>query len=316
VTAMVTERVEFFSEGERVAALWRTAGPAAGPRAAIVQGPGWLGLMDGRNYERYHRALCAAGFGVLILDYRGSGASAGDPRRLSMSAQLRDLTNAVSYLCSRDDVDPHAIGCFGSGGTGAGHPFLLARDDARIRAIAAQLPISDGADWLRRMRTPEQWDGFLAALELDRRRRARSGTGRLVDPRSEIVLMTDERRATTVKADVDGRSPREVLLSAADELLVYRPIDAAPHVEVPAYVIAVEGDTVTPTDHARQLVAALRGDRRLTVLEGTTHYESYAQYGDEIAQRITDWFSTHLRHGGPPVAFDDEPQPIRRGPAR
>ena len=59
---MHEETVEFFSEGTRVRGILRTADDAGpGPRPAIVQGPGWLGLKDSKLYVRYHEALTAAG---------------------------------------------------------------------------------------------------------------------------------------------------------------------------------------------------------------------------------------------------------------
>src|SRR3954464_8407391 len=122
---MHEETVEFFSEGTRISGLLRTAdtGEAggAGPRPAIVQGPGWLGLKDSKLYVRYHEALTAAGFAVLIFDYRGLGDSDGDRGVLLPSLQLQDLVNAVTYLTTRDDVDARRIGAFGSGGTGGGN---------------------------------------------------------------------------------------------------------------------------------------------------------------------------------------------------
>ena len=50
--AVQTTDVEFFSEGDRIAALWRTPDTVDGPLRAIVQGPGWLGLKDANLYVR------------------------------------------------------------------------------------------------------------------------------------------------------------------------------------------------------------------------------------------------------------------------
>ena len=76
---MKSTEVEFYSEGDRIAAIWRTPDEVTGPLRAIVQGPGWLGLKDAKLYVRYHEALTAAGFGVLVFDYRGFGDSRPNP---------------------------------------------------------------------------------------------------------------------------------------------------------------------------------------------------------------------------------------------
>jgi dipeptidyl aminopeptidase/acylaminoacyl peptidase len=302
---MQTTQVEFFSGGDRVRGLWRTPDAAAGPLRAIVQGPGWLGLKDAKLYVRYHEALTDAGFGVLVFDYRGFGDSEG-PRELSPSVQLQDLVSAVTYLTTRDDVDADAIGVFGTGGTGGGNAVLLADADPRIKAVVSQVPVADGADWLHRMRSEYEWLAFLQELEDDRKDRAATGKGRLVHPREEIMVPTAERRATSVKGDVDDRIPTAISLAAADEILSYRPIDAAGRLVTPLLVVAVEGDATTPTDHAVNLFEAATGPRELIMQRHTTHYAAYDRYWELVTPRIVAWFDTHL-HAGDVVVRSADP---------
>jgi dipeptidyl aminopeptidase/acylaminoacyl peptidase len=294
---MQTTQVEFFSGGDRVRGLWRTPDAPAGPLRAIVQGPGWLGLKDAKLYVRYHEALTDAGFGVLVFDYRGFGDSDG-PRELSPAVQLQDLVNAVTYLTTREDVDADAIGVFGTGGTGGGNAVLLADADPRVRAAVSQVPVADGRDWLHRMRSESDWLAFLAALDEDRRLRATTGEGRRVHPREEIMVPTAERRTTTIKADVDDRIPTAVSLAAADEILDYRPIDAARRLRTPLMVIGVEGDATTPTDHAEALYEAAIGPRRLVMQRHTTHYAAYDRYWETVTPLIVEWFDRFLRNAG------------------
>jgi dipeptidyl aminopeptidase/acylaminoacyl peptidase len=292
-----TTAVEFFSEGERISALWRTPDATDAPLRAIVQGPGWLGLKDAKLYVRYHEALADAGYGVLVIDYRGFGESGG-ARELSPARQLEDLVNAVTYLTTREDVDADAIGVFGTGGTGGGNAVLLADADPRVRVAVSQVPVADGRDWLHRMRSESDWLAFLAGLEEDRRQRVVSGAGRRVHPREDIMVPTAERRTTTIKADVDDRIPTAVSLAAADEILAYRPIDAAARLTTPLLVIGVEGDATTPTDHAVDLYEAARGPRRLVMQRHTTHYAAYDRYWTTVTPLIVEWFDRHLRNGG------------------
>ncbi len=293
---MQTQEVSFFSEGERVAALWRTPNDAQGPLRAILQGPGWLGLKDAKLYLRYHQALTDAGFGVLIFDYRGFGDSEGE-QVLSPVRQLQDLRNALTYLTTRDDVNADALGVFGSGGTGGGNAVLLAGVDSRVRAAVSQLPVADGRDWLHRMRSEFEWLDFLKDLENDRRTRVVDGKGRLVHPREEIMVPTPERRATTVKADVDGRIPTAISLAAADEILDYRPLTAAQTLTTPLLVVAVEGDATTPTDHAVAIYEAARGPRKLIMQRHTTHYAAYDQNWEFVTEAIVDWFDRYVTNG-------------------
>lgn len=295
---MQTDSVTFFSEGARLAGLLHTPDRPPARMRGIVQGPGWLGLKDAKMYGPYHQALTEAGFAVLIFDYRGFGDSEGSRGRLSPTDQLADLRNAVSYLAARDDIDDDNLGTFGSGGTGGGNVFLLAAVDERIRAVVSQVPVSDGQDWLRRMRREYEWYAFLAELEEDRRTRATTGQGRVVHPREDIMVPTPERRASAVKKDVDGRIPSEVPLACVDELLTYRPIDAARGLATPTMIVAVEDDATTPTDHATALYDAVAGPKQLVMQRHTTHYAAYATYGQQIAPMIAAWFGEHLNRQG------------------
>lgn len=286
--------VEFYSEGDRIAGIWRTP-DTDGPFRAIVQGPGWLGLKDAKLYVRYHEALVTAGFGVLIVDYRGFGDSGGDRGVLSPSRQLQDLVNAVTYLTTRDDVIADAIGTFGTGGTGGGNAILLAGVDARVKAAVSQVPVSDGEDWLHRMRQEHEWLAFLNALDDDRRQRVLTGEGRRVHPREEIMVPTPERRTTTIKADVDDKIPSSISLSAAEEIIAYKPIVAARDLTTPLLVIGVAGDATTPTDHAQALYDAARGPKSLIMQHHTTHYAAYDRYWEQTTPRIVEWFERYVR---------------------
>jgi dipeptidyl aminopeptidase/acylaminoacyl peptidase len=292
---METTKVTFFSEGDAIAGLWRTPDEGEGPFRSIVQGPGWLGLKDANLYVRYHEALTNAGFAVLVFDYRGFGDSGGDRGVLSPARQLQDLVNAVTYLTTRADVDADAIGVFGTGGTGGGNAVLLAEVDDRVKAAVSQVPVADGTDWLHRMRQEHEWLAYLKDLEEDRKLRVTTGQGRKVHPREEIMIPTPERRATKIKADVDDKIPTSISLSAAEEIMAYKPIDAAERLTTPLMVIGVAGDATTPTDHAERLYAAAQGPKTLIMQNHTTHYAAYDRYWEQTTPRIVEWFDTYVR---------------------
>jgi dipeptidyl aminopeptidase/acylaminoacyl peptidase len=293
---MREERITFFSGGAKLAGILRLPDGATGPYGGIVQGPGWLGLKDAKLYLPYHEALTAAGFAVLIFDYRGFGDSEGTRENLDPGNQLEDLVNAVTYLSTREDIDSAALGTFGSGGTGGGNAVMLSAHDDRIRCAVSQVPVADGEDWLKRMRREYEWYEFLDRLEQDRRVRVLEGEGELVHPREEIMVPTPERKTTNVKSDVDGRVPEKVYLQSAEKIMAYRPIDVAPSVSH-LMIIAVEDDAVTPTDHAVALYDAAASPKRLVLQGDTTHYAAYKQYGDRVIPEIVAWFSQYLAPG-------------------
>ena len=258
-----------------------------------MQGPGWLGLKDAKLYLPYHQAFTAAGMAVLIFDYRGFGDSGGDRGTLSPTTQLQDLRNAVTYLQTRDDIDADRIGAFGSGGTGGGNSILLSAHDERVRCVISQVPVADGRDWLRRMRREYEWYEFLDRIDADRRNRVTTGTGEMVHPREEIMVVTPERRQSAVKKDVDDRIPTSVPLSAAEEIFAYRPVDVVDRARN-VLIVAVDGDAVTPTDHAVALYEAASEPKRLIMQRHTTHYAAYAQYGQAVIPEMVVWLDAHL----------------------
>jgi pimeloyl-ACP methyl ester carboxylesterase len=307
---MTVEELSFHSAGCRLAATLKLPAGASAehPGAAVVQGPGWLGLRDAQLYEPYHEALLGAGIGVLGFDYRGFGESEGDPTLLDPAAQVEDIRNAVTFLETRPEIDPRRIGAFGSGGTGGGNAVMAAGLDERIRAVVSQVPVADGRDWLHRMRREHEWLEFLDRVTVDRRRRITTGRSELVAPKDGIMVPTPERRTTTVKSDVDTRVPSLVQLASADAILAYRPIDVVDRIAPRAAMfICVERDATTPEDHAIGLYERAGAPKRLVIQTGTTHYAAYATYRDVVTPLIVDWFVQHLV-GGEVIVRESEPE--------
>ncbi len=295
---MKERKVEFFSDGAKIAGLLRSPDTSSGPLAGIVQGPGWLGLKDAKLYLPYHEALTAAGFHVLIFDYRGFGDSEGDRGLILPEFQLQDLINAVTFMTTLEEVDEMNIGVFGSGGTGGGNSILLGAVDRRIKCVVSQVPVSDGEDWLHRMRQEHEWVEFLRRLDEDRKLRVTTGVGALVNPLEEIMVATPERQKTNVKGDVANKIPNQVPLSCAEAILRYKPIEFVRIVApTPLLIIGVENDAVTPTDHAIDLYEAAGEPKKLIMQRATTHYEAYKQYGEYVIPEIVLWFAAALQHG-------------------
>jgi dienelactone hydrolase len=74
--------------------------------ATVIAFPGRSGP------QKHARMLVRHGYGVLLFDRRGEGASDGDPNIFGWVGD-RDLHAAAAYLRSRPDVDPRRIGAIG-----------------------------------------------------------------------------------------------------------------------------------------------------------------------------------------------------------
>jgi hypothetical protein len=98
--------------------------------AAVIVSPGRRGPVA------HARMLVGHGYGVLLFDRRGEGASEGDFNAYGWGGDA-DLKAAVSFLRGRADVDPERIGGLG---LSVGGEMLLdaAAEDRRLRAVVAE----------------------------------------------------------------------------------------------------------------------------------------------------------------------------------
>jgi dienelactone hydrolase len=98
--------------------------------ATVIAFPGRSGP------QKHTRMLVRHGYGVLLFDRRGEGASEGDPNAFGWVGD-RDLHAAAAYLRSRTDVDPERIGAIGLSVGGEMLIHAAAHSDA-FKAIVAE----------------------------------------------------------------------------------------------------------------------------------------------------------------------------------
>ena len=118
--------------------------------ATVIAFPGRSGP------QKHARMLVNHGYGVLLFDRRGEGASDGDPNVFGWAGD-RDLHAATAYLRSRPDVDPERIGAIGLSVGGEMLIHAAAHSDA-FKAI-----VSEGASG-QSIRDHFDTDGTLEAI--------------------------------------------------------------------------------------------------------------------------------------------------------
>jgi pimeloyl-ACP methyl ester carboxylesterase len=139
--------VTFTSEGVSCsgwhfpAASDRLAEP--GGRPVVVMAHGFGGTKDS-GLEPFAERISAAGADVLAFDYRGFGASEGQPRQsISIRRQQRDYHAAIDAAKRLPGVDGDRIALWGSSMSGA-HVFQVAADRAEVKAVIAMTPLTSG----------------------------------------------------------------------------------------------------------------------------------------------------------------------------
>jgi pimeloyl-ACP methyl ester carboxylesterase len=102
-----------------------------------------LGLTRVCGLEAFAEAFAAAGYAVLLFDYRGFGDSGGTPRQLvSHRRQLEDWAAAIEFACSQPAIDSTRIVTWGFS-LGGGHALSVAMKDERVAIVVAVAPMFD-----------------------------------------------------------------------------------------------------------------------------------------------------------------------------
>ncbi|MFJ5262460.1 alpha/beta hydrolase [Streptomyces sp. NPDC088387] len=299
--------VTFTSAGLKLAGhLYTPDGTAAGPRPAVVVGHPGSGVKE-QTAGLYARRLAGQGFVTLAYDAAYQGESAGEPRRLEDPAQrVEDIKAAVSYLTTRDDVDPGRIGALGICASG-GYALTATATDHRIRAVATV----SGADIARQFRLgadgtqdPAVLDGMLDAAAAARTAEAR-GEGVQTFPLFPDTV--EQARALGGQHAVDGfeyyrtpraahhRSTQAMPWISVDRMASY---DAFRLVDLiaPRPLLMVVGTAAVTSWMAVEAFQKAAGPKELHWIEGARHVDLYDKevYVGPAVARLTEFFGARL----------------------
>ena len=136
--------IEFRSEGVTCRGWFYTPDGGSGNQRSptIVMAHGFSAVKEMR-LDRFAEAFAHAGMASLVFDYRGAGASDGEPRQdIDPFAQIADYRNAISYARQLAEVDVERIGIWGSSYSG-GHVLVVGALDRRVKAVVSQVPLID-----------------------------------------------------------------------------------------------------------------------------------------------------------------------------
>ncbi len=144
---MTHTELSFSSAGDRcrawhfVAAADDFAGPAGRP--VVVMAHGFGGTKDS-GLEPFAERFSAAGLDVVAFDYRGFGASDGQPRQsVSVDRQLADYGAAVAAAQELPGVDRTRVVLWGSSFSGS-HVLRVAAQCADVAAVIGMTPLTSG----------------------------------------------------------------------------------------------------------------------------------------------------------------------------
>lgn len=291
----VREDAGFDSEGVRCAAwVYRPVGvfgvASETSRPVVVMAHGFGG--DRRvRLTAFAERFAAAGYLVVLFDYRTFGDSQGTPRRvLRIRRQHEDYRAAVAFARSLPGADASRVVLWGTSLSG-GHVLAVAAGDPRVAAVVAQVPhVSGPASALRLPPLAAGLLGVRAVADL-----ALAATGR----RPHYVSSIGAHRSGAVMTSPDALPgwsrmiadspeyvpvPGVVAARAALAMPFYSPGRRAASVRCPVLVQIAREDAVTPAAASRRVAGRLPA---ATVREyDGGHFDPYV--GERFEQVVAD----------------------------
>ena len=280
-----------WSEGLRLAADILTPAGLDGPKPAILLCHGWGGRKQ-HLLDLYAPFFAAAGYVVMVFDYRTWGESDGKPVPVADEPMLTeagertvrvrvirevvdpvdhvtDVRAALAYLLAEPGVDPGRVGLFGTS-YGGGHVLSVAGTDDRVRAVVAQIG----------------GYGHPTSSEFGERARQQAA---------------DKARGVLDPPIPQDRGPAVTSLGGVPDLarqLTHAPLELARGVRVPTLFIDAEFEEYNTSDPHLQGGGAYEVVRQNAVAQRhtfpCTHYRVYDEYLEPARQLALDWFGKYL----------------------
>lgn len=294
--------VSFRSQGVDCSAWYYVpAGLGSGEkRPAIVMAHGFSGVKE-MYLDGFAARFAREGFVVLVFDYRYFGGSGGEPRgQILWPDQVVDYRNAISWVSLQPEVDPDRIGAWGTSMSG-GHVMYLAAFDRRIKAVVAQVPLTNVWSTYMAKWPAEQQAGFLGWLAQARTERVRSGhiaeipVAAPADKPSFWPLQ--EWHDAFVKLSKPAPAWRNSLVvESLDTHILYEPVTNIARISpTPLMMIVASDDIITPTAEAKAAFEQAREPKQLVVVQGR-HFDAYTGPTHErFAGPAASWFRRWLK---------------------
>lgn len=295
------KRVSFYSEGLQLAGVIFIPDDykPGQRRPGIVLCQGFSGIKDAFLPDVARRFM-GAGYVGLTFDYRYFGESQGEPRwRLLPQAQVQDIRNAITFLGQQPEVDPDAIGLYGTSFGGANVSYT-AGIDQRVRCTVSTVGIGNGERWLRGLRRYWEWREFLKRLEEDRRARILTGRSEYVHTLEVMVpdpLTQEFWDKTTPKAlTLFPHLGTQITLESADAVMDFKPESVVDRIAPrPILWIHAAEDTLVPPEESQIMHERAREPKKLVILKGFTHWEVYRGEGfEQVMAHALEWYRRWL----------------------
>lgn len=269
-------------------------------RPAIVMAHGLSGVKE-MYLDNFASKFARAGFVVLVFDYRYFGGSGGEPRGLlSWPEQVTDYRNAITWVSLQPEADPARIGVWGTSYSG-GHVMHLAAYDRRIKAVVAQVPVTNVWSTYMAKWPEDQQAGFLGWLAQARTERMKSGAIAEIPvaapPDQPSLWPLQEWYDAFMELSRPAPAWRNsIVVESLETHITYEPVSTIGRISpTPLLMLVAADDVITPAAEAKAAFQQAKEPKKLVVVPGR-HFEAYqGPRHDQFARPAVDWFVSWLR---------------------
>jgi uncharacterized protein len=305
-TTPVTTKVSFLSNTIDITGiLFTPPGGAEGPLpAAVIGHPG--GGVKEQTASIYAERFAREGFAALVFDAAYQGESGGEPHFLEDPIQRsEDVRAAVTYLTTRDDIDPDRIGALGVCASGGYVPFA-AQTDHRIKAVATISAVEIGDLFSRGLGRTQGADALDAVLTKAGQLRTAEAKG--AEPTYETYVPSSpdglENAPVLYREGYDyyrtprGQHPRSEskwLVQSMDRIAQF---DAYAKIDMisPRPLLMIAGSEADTRYFSEEAISKAAEPKELFVIEGGTHIRLHDldEYVTPAVAKLTEFFGHYL----------------------
>jgi pimeloyl-ACP methyl ester carboxylesterase len=258
-------------------------------RPVVVMAHGFGGTKDS-GLEPFADGLAKAGLDVLAFDYRGFGASQGEPRQqVRIADQVDDYRAAMAAAAALPGVDGRRIVLWGVSLAG-GHVLSAAAHRDDVAAVVALTPLVDGLAAARLAAKHVPPSSMVRSTVAGVRSRISAARGRapvmmpIVGRPGETAALTLPGQYEDYLAIAGPTWRNEIDATVGFELGGLKAVKDAEHVTAPLLVQVADFDRGAPADAAMKAAFAGRAEVRHYPCD---HFDVWPG---------ADWFEPALAH--------------------
>jgi fermentation-respiration switch protein FrsA (DUF1100 family) len=302
-------RVTFTSAGLKLAGhLYRPPGAPATQRTPGLVMLGPFSSVKEQTLPHYGQRLSDAGYTVLAFDPRSFGESEGMPRfHHDPNELIADYANAVSYMMTRDDIDPSRVAVVGVC-MGGGYAVSTGARDKRLRAVITVAGGFNIGGTFQRFLGVEGFANYFRQINELVMQQYRTGEvqyvptiARSLSADVPVAAMPNEEAYSyydrTSTADAPTWS-RTMTAASLEPYFIYNSVVHAPLVApTPLLVIHGTKDLFLLPEYAQELYDAATGAKELVWIETHNHIELYDQdpYVSQACAHIVRWLAPLMK---------------------